>query len=54
MSTRRWPPNDAHRKRTLQPERSAFTRFAKKLISVPKKEIDQKAKKWERDKGKAD
>ena len=28
-------------------ERDRFTRFAKKLVNVPKKEIDEKAKEWE-------
>lgn len=27
-------------------ERSRFARFAKKLVNVPKKEIDEKAKEW--------
>jgi hypothetical protein len=28
-------------------ERARFARFAKKLVNVPKKEIDEKAKEWE-------
>jgi len=28
--------------------RSRFARFAKKLVQVPKKEIDEKAKEWKR------
>ena len=27
-------------------ERSRFARFAKKLVNVPKREIDEKAKEW--------
>jgi hypothetical protein len=27
-------------------ERARFARFAKKLVNVPKKEIDEKAKEW--------
>jgi hypothetical protein len=27
-------------------ERSRFARFAKKLVQVPKKEIDEKAEEW--------
>jgi len=30
-------------------ERSRFARFAKKLVSVPKKEIDEKAEEWKRE-----
>ena len=30
-------------------ERSRFARFAKKLVSVPKKEIDEKGEEWKRD-----
>jgi hypothetical protein len=30
-------------------ERSRFARFAKKLVQVPKKEIDEKAEEWKRD-----
>jgi hypothetical protein len=29
-------------------ERDRFGRFAKKLVNVPKKEIDEKAKEWEK------
>jgi hypothetical protein len=29
-------------------ERSRFARFAKKLVQVPKKEIDEKAEEWKR------
>jgi len=32
-------------------ERSRFARFAKKLVSVPKKEIDEKAEEWKRERG---
>jgi hypothetical protein len=32
-------------------ERSRFARFAKKLVQVPKKEIDEKAEEWKRDRG---
>jgi hypothetical protein len=32
-------------------ERSRFTRLAKKLVSVPKKEIDEKAEEWKRERG---
>ncbi len=28
-------------------ERSRFAKFAKKLVNVPKREIDEKAKEWE-------
>jgi hypothetical protein len=28
-------------------ERDRFARFAKKLVNVPKKEIDEKAKEWD-------
>ncbi len=35
-------------------ERSRFARFAKKLVSVPKKEIDEKAEEWKRDRGRKD
>ena len=28
-------------------ERSSFARFAKKLVNVPKKGIDEKAREWE-------
>jgi hypothetical protein len=27
-------------------ERDEFARFAKKLVNVPKKEIDERARKW--------
>jgi hypothetical protein len=30
-------------------ERSRFARLAKKLVSVPKKEIDEKAEDWNRE-----
>lgn len=30
-------------------ERSRFERFAKKLVQVPKKEIDEKAEEWKRE-----
>jgi hypothetical protein len=32
-------------------ERSRFARFAKKLVQVPKKEIDAKAEEWKRERG---
>ena len=32
-------------------ERSRFARFAKKLVHVPKKEIDEKAEEWKQDRG---
>jgi hypothetical protein len=32
-------------------ERSRFARFAKKLVQVPKKEIDEKAEEWKRERG---
>jgi hypothetical protein len=32
-------------------ERSRFARFAKKLVQVPKKEIDEKGEEWKRDRG---
>jgi hypothetical protein len=35
-------------------ERSRFARLAKKLVSVPKKEIDEKAEEWKRDRGRKD
>jgi hypothetical protein len=35
------PPEDS--------ERSRFARFAKKLVQVPKKEIDEKAEEWKRE-----
>jgi hypothetical protein len=34
------PPNQ-------ESERSRFARFAKKLVNVPKKEIDEKAAEWD-------
>jgi hypothetical protein len=30
-------------------ERSRFARFAKKLVQVPKEEIDEKAEEWKRE-----
>jgi len=30
-------------------ERSRFSRLAKKLVQVPKKEIDEKAEEWKRE-----
>jgi hypothetical protein len=30
-------------------ERSPFARLAKKLVQVPKKEIDEKAEEWKRE-----
>jgi hypothetical protein len=30
-------------------ERSRFARFAKKLVQVPKKEINEKAEEWKRE-----
>jgi hypothetical protein len=30
-------------------ERSRFVRFAKKLVQVPKKEIDEKAEEWKQE-----
>jgi hypothetical protein len=30
-------------------ERSRFARFAKKLVQVPKREIDEKAEEWKRE-----
>jgi hypothetical protein len=30
-------------------ERSRFARFAKKLVRVPKREIDEKGEEWKRD-----
>lgn len=32
-------------------ERSRFERLAKKLVQVPKKEIDEKAEEWKRERG---
>jgi hypothetical protein len=32
-------------------ERARFARLAKKLVSVPKKEIDEKAEEWKRKRG---
>jgi hypothetical protein len=32
-------------------ERSRFARFAKKLVQVPKKEIDEKAEEWKQERG---
>jgi hypothetical protein len=32
-------------------ERSRFARFAKKLVRVPKKELDEKAEEWKRERG---
>jgi len=32
-------------------ERSSFARLAKKLVRVPKKEIDEKAEEWKRERG---
>lgn len=39
---------------SLEPEdseESRFVGFAKKLVSVPKKEIDEKAEEWKRKRG---
>ena len=35
-------------------ERSRFARLAKKLVSVPKTEIDEKAEDWKRDRRRRD
>jgi len=35
-------------------ERSRFARFAKKLVNVPKKEIDEKQREWEDRPGRPD
>jgi hypothetical protein len=32
-------------------ERFRFARFAKKLVRVPKREIDEKAEEWKRERG---
>jgi hypothetical protein len=32
-------------------ERARFARLAKKLVQVPKKEIDEKAEEWKRERG---
>jgi len=32
-------------------ERSRFERLAKELVQVPKKEIDEKAEEWKRERG---
>ena len=41
------PPQDP-KPEPLESERERFGRFAKKLVNVPKREIDEKAKEWER------
>ena len=35
-------------------ERSRFARFAKKLVQVPKKEIEEKAEEWRRERERRD
>jgi hypothetical protein len=35
-------------------ERSRFAQLAKKLVRVPKKEIDEKAEQWKRERGRRD
>ncbi len=47
MSTKRKQPPAEEPKEADRSERDRFGRFAKKLVSVPKKEIDEKASEWE-------
>jgi hypothetical protein len=44
-------PPDPRRPEPEDSERSRFARFARKLVQVPKKEIDEKAEEWKRDRG---
>jgi hypothetical protein len=46
--TEREPPEPS-RPEPEDSERSRFARFAKKLVQVPKREIDEKAEEWKRD-----
>jgi len=41
-------PKEPEVKEPEDSERARFVRFAKKLVNVPKKEIDEKAKEWKR------
>jgi TPP-dependent indolepyruvate ferredoxin oxidoreductase alpha subunit len=43
------PEREPNRSESEDSERSRFARFAKKLVQVPKKEIDEKAEEWKRD-----
>ncbi len=45
------PEREPDRSEPEDAERSRFTRFAKKLVSVPKKEIDEKGEDWKRERG---
>jgi hypothetical protein len=45
------PPESEPTSEPEDSERSRFTRFAKKLVQVPKKEIDEKAEEWKRERG---
>ncbi len=47
MAENRKKPPIAPTEESEGSERDRFGRFAKKLVSVPKKEIDEKAKDWE-------
>jgi hypothetical protein len=42
------PEREPDRPEPEDSERSRFARFAKKLVSVPKKEIDEKGEEWKR------
>jgi hypothetical protein len=43
------PEGQSDRREPEDAERSRFARFAKKLVRVPKKEIDEKGEDWKRD-----
>jgi len=43
------PERESDRLAPEDSERSRFARFAKKLVQVPKKEIDEKAEEWKRE-----
>jgi hypothetical protein len=48
------PQREPSRSEPEDTERSRFARFAKKLVQVPKKEIDEKAEEWKRDRKRRD
>jgi hypothetical protein len=41
-------PKEPTSEKPEESERSRFARFAKKLVNVPKREIDEKAKEWKK------
>jgi hypothetical protein len=43
------PEQEPSNARAEDPEQSRFVGFAKKLVRVPKKEIDEKAEEWKRE-----